>query len=143
MTSEVLNAQLKGGDFVIHVESPIVCYESSKITNAAQVTDLQQIAGYPLTGVAAGTPALALVAGVLNVDGFLVQGRAISALGSAAVTDEFYQIIARGPGAVNSALFPADDIAGTPWVGGTLATQAEGIGLVVRDEPAETSVQES
>jgi hypothetical protein len=126
------------GDFVLHYESEIVCFDSKKLVAPAGGLVDFDMAGYPVKAGAGDSVELAAAADAGTAVGFLSEK---GYLNLEAGEEIEVRVLSRGPAAVNENALPVEDYAGAAIAGGALKTAAENLGLIVRSEPPKVEEQ--
>ena len=142
MADQKITKHTPEGSFLLHSESPIVCFDSGFLSAPAGAgADRLDLVGYPVTGSAAAGFVLALEADSLSgITGFVCEDGYLDLVANA-TTERKMKILLAGPAAINEDVLPAKDIAGTDFTAANVVAAAEALGITVRDEQEKQSVQ--
>ena len=141
-TDQAVSPATPEGSFLQHFESPIVCFQSGVLIGPVGGMAALDLVGQPVKGTPAAGFTLALEAdAAAGITGWIIES-GILTLAAGIATDKKYRILARGPAAVVEESLPVEDAAGTTFTQASLLAALEAVGIVVVNEPEQTTVQE-
>ena len=142
MAQGPLTKRKNEGDVVLHIESPIRCYESGKIVNpdVTATSEVKDAVGIPVKKTTDSTWTLVKVGDEANATGIIADVNPLEALAISGTSAKEYKILAQGPATLNESMMGKDHLGGDLGMP-ALKTALAGNGFNFRTDSSKKSKQ--